>query len=635
MEKSVVSLFKSKAALYGDDVALHARDRNDKFRTTSYAELYRTVSRFGAGLMSIGVSRESHVGIISDNRKEWMIANLAILGIGAVDVPRGSDSTGDEITYILNHSDSRVSIVEDKVQLEKILAAKDRLPLLETIIVIDKTDVKGDGCREGGCTIYAFEEILAKGEASLFANPDLFDREVEKTEGEDLATIIYTSGTTGEPKGVMLTHANFLHQITAPLEHIDVRRGDVFLSVLPVWHAFERSVEYIALFAGCSLVYSKLIGKVMLADMEAARPTIFPSVPRIWDLVRTGVYKNVREQGGIKYIMFRLFIAIGSAHASMLTMARGLVPRFTKRSRILDFCISIIPLVFLTPFKLLGDVLVFKKIKEKLGGRFKFGISGAGALPSYVDKFFAGCGILLLEGYGLTEAAPIVSVRIDSAPVPGTIGPPLPGVEAKILDANGNVLLPGKKGILFVKGPNVMKGYYKRDDETKKVLSDDGWLNTGDLAMMTWNGELAIMGRVKETIVLLGGENVEPGPIEDVVLQSEYISQVVIVGQDMRSLGALVIPNKDAVEQYAKHMNISFKTFDELIGSNEIYELIRKEIGDRINAQKGFKPFERIAKIRIINAEFRQGIEITHTLKLKRDVISDKFKKDIEALFKQ
>ncbi len=633
MEQSIVTLFRAKANVYSKDPALHVKDKSDKYRQISYAELYELVSAFGAGLADTGVTRGTHVGIVSDNRKEWLIANLGILGIGGVDVPRGSDSTEDEIAYIFSHGDCPLCLVEDEAQLAKLLSVKDRLPMLATVIVMDEDFTTNPERDTRGTTVIRFDDILAKGRRALAVDPRRFEEESGKTTGDDLATIIYTSGTTGEPKGVMLTHSNFLHQIRAPLRHLDVRRGDVFLSVLPVWHAFERSAEYIALFAGCSLAYSKLIGKVMLADIEAIRPTIFPSVPRIWELVRNGIYKKVREEGAFKFGIFRFFVWIGGLHSDFLTMARGLCPQFKKRSRILDLIVSSIPLLLLTPFKLLGDLLVFNKIKLKLGGRFKFGISGAGALPPYVDKFFAGCGILLLEGYGLTEAAPICSVRMDRAPVPGTIGPILPEMEAKVVDANGNLLGPGKKGVLFVKGPNVMKGYYKRPDETDKVLTKDGWLNTGDLVIMTHKGELSIRGRAKETIVLRGGENVEPSPMEDVILQSEYINQVMIVGQDQRSLGALVTLNRDIVEQYAKNKGVRFEGFEELTKTQEINDLVRSEIASRINMQKGFKPFERIAKFRILDTEFIKGVEMTHTLKLRRDVIAEKYKKELESLF--
>jgi long-chain acyl-CoA synthetase len=632
MEKSIVALFKKKVEIYSTLPALHEKNKDNLFKQISYEELFSRVSQFGAGLLDIGVKRYDHIGIISENRKEWIIANLGILGIGAIDVPRGTDSTKNEIAYILEHAECELSLVENGSQLDKILSILDSIPSLKRIIVLD-TEYSGESNRINGIEIITFGELLNKGKVRLQNSPDLFDIEIEKTEPGDLATLIYTSGTTGEPKGVMLTHANFLHQIRAPLEYLDIRKGDIFLSVLPIWHAFERTVEYVAIFAGCSIVYSKLIGKVMLADMVAVKPTIFPSVPRIWELVQSSIYKKVRSDGMFPFIIFKFFVWTCYMHSYLYTMARGLLPRFSPRNKIIDFILSLLPLIFLTPFRMLGDLLVFKKIKEKLGGNFRFGISGAGALPPHVDNFFAACGIKLLEGYGLTEAAPICSVRKNKAPVPNTIGSILPEMEAKIIDENGNKRAPGNKGTLFVKGPNVMKGYYKKPEETEKILSPDGWLNTGDLAIMSYDGELKIMGRTKETIVLMGGENVEPGPIEDIILESEFISQVVIVGQDQKSLGALVIPNREALEQFAALRSIDFSNYDSLLEMPVIQDLIRDEINSRINTRKGFKLFEKISKFKIMSKEFVQGEEITHTLKLRRTVIYEKYKKEIDFLF--
>jgi long-chain acyl-CoA synthetase len=237
---------------------------------------------------------------------------------------------------------------------------------------------------------------------------------------------------------------------------------------------------------------------------------------------------------------------------------KGLYPQFTRRFRLVDFLMGIIPFLLLWPLQALGSILVFKKIKQKLGGRFRFTVSGGGALPPHVDKFFGAAGILLLEGYGLTETTPVVSVRLQKHPVAGTIGPLLAELDVKLLDPEtAKPVGPGKKGVIHVKGPNIMKGYYNRPDKTAEVLSSDGWLNTGDLGMQTFKGELKIIGRVKETIVLLGGENVEPVPIEDKILECGAIDQVMVVGQDQKFLAALVIPNQEAVEKWAQGQGIT------------------------------------------------------------------------------
>ena len=633
MIDTISKLFRDFSVNKGDLEALLSKDKSGVFQPTTWRMLYEVASRFGAGLLSLGAKKPDHIGIISDNRKEWIVADLGILGIGCADVPRGSDSTAVEISYILKHADCSITLVENQVQMDKVLVVKGSLPGLKTIIVMDP-DYQQTSATQTGVRILTFQEILDRGGDYLKKNPDCFETLINASEPADLVTIIYTSGTTGEPKGVMLTNANYMHQIKAPLVPLEIVEGDIFLSVLPIWHSYERALEYVAFFAGCTLAYSKPISQVLMDDMAKVRPTIFPSVPRIWEKVKQGIYRKVAEEGGVKKILFDFFVRIGSAHSRLHTMFRGLKPQFKKRYRIFDAVISVVPLILLTPLNLLGQALVFSKLKKRLGGRFKFGVSGGGALPKHVDEFFAAAGILLLEGYGLTETSPIVSARESRKPVPQTIGPPLPEVLVRVVDENGNTLGPGEKGVLHIKGPNIMLGYYKRPEETSKTISEDGWLNSGDLAMLTHRGEIKILGRVKETIVLLGGENIEPTPIEDTICESAYIDQVMVVGQDQRHLGALVVPNQQSIEEYAHSFGIGFNGYEALLADENINHLVMDEINARINPKKGFKLFERIHKAKLLAKVFEPGDEMTHSLKLKRNVIEEKYVKEIMALFK-
>lgn len=634
-EDTVVKVFRAVAEKLPKEDALMSKDGSGVFQTLSFEEFFRLAGRFGAGLMASGVQRGDHVGIISDNRKEWILANIGILGIGAVDVPRGSDTMPDEARYILQHSDCAVSLVENEEQLRKILSRKADLPLLKTLIVIDEAFDKASFSQGGslGVEILTFAEIMARGEAVLSHNPEAFRKEVDRGTSTDLATLIYTSGTTGEPKGVMLTHANFLHNLRTIPKAVHIGPEDIFLSVLPVWHSFERTVEYFVLSRGTALAYSKPIGKIMLADMEKVRPTAMASVPRIWDGVRSAVIRNATEHGGIKAALFRFFVSVGQSRALLKSLVTGLYPQFRRRIRALDFLIAILPFLLLTPIHALGNLLVFGKVKAKLGGRFRFTVSGGGALPPHVDKFFQAVGVLLLEGYGLTETAPVVSVRLLAKPVFGTIGPLLAEMEMKVLDENGRPVPPGRKGVIHLKGPNVMKGYYKRPDKTAEVLSADGWLNTGDLGMVTYRGELKIIGRVKETIVLLGGENVEPVPIEDAILESDFIDQTIVLGQDQKFLAALVVPNQEALEKYASHQEISYVTREDLIENPQIIEHILDEINSRVCAARGFREFERVFRFKMITKHFEVGRELSAKQSIKRDVINQIYKKEIAALF--
>ena len=619
-----------------DAVAVLSKDAEDTFQPTTFQALLAEVATVAAGLAANGVARGDHVGLICDTRKEWLLIDQALLGLGAVDVPRGSDSTGDEIAYILGHADCKTTCVENAAQLAKLAGIKERLPELATAIVLDTAELTAAARQQAqghGLNVLTLEDLVRAGGKQ--GQPEvLFRAEAAKGTPDDVATIIYTSGTTGEPKGVMLTHANFVYQIDAIPDSVPIGPGDMLLSVLPVWHSYERIIEYAALFSGAGIAYSKPIREVMLADLVAANPTYFPTVPRIWEGVRAGVYRNVEHEGGVKAALFKFFIAVGSAHSKLLRLMHGRSPRFTVQSPARDVLLALLPLILLTPFALLGKVLVFSKITARLGTRFKAGISGAGALPGYVDDFFAAAGILVLEGYGLTEAAPVVSVRKLDHPVSATVGPPITGTEVRIVKEDGNTARPGERGVIHVRGPQVMKGYYKRPGDTAGVLSSDGWLDTGDIGTVTVTGEIQITGRAKDTVVLLGGENVEPEPIEDLVRQSEYIEHVMVVGQDQRFLGALVVPNVETVAPWAAARGVDGDDLATLAASSEVQSLIQDEVQSRVNARNGFKSFERIARIAVLDQPFDVGDQLTHTLKMRRHVISAQNEQRIADLFK-
>ncbi len=636
MEQTVVRCIRATAQRQPDVVALKARDKAGKWQSFTYREFVVLAERFGAGLLGFGVKRGDHVGIISDNRKEWIIADQGILGIGAIDVPRGSDTMPDEMRYILGHADVRVSLAENAEQLKKIASRKADLPQLDTVIVMDE-DFRKDSASGIPKSLKVLEwgEVMECGKQVLAKDPQSYLREVDKGTPEDLVTLIYTSGTTGEPKGVMLTNANYLHNLrTTVPDVIFVDHRDTFLSVLPVWHSFERAVEYIIFYNGCTLAYSKPIGKYMIPDMADIRPTVMASAPRIWEMLHAAIHRNINEEGGIKKALFTFFVKVGQAHQTCTALVRGTFPQFRRRSRVMDFVVGILPFLLLWPLRALGNVLVFSKVKARLGGRFRFTVSGGGALPPYVDRFFGAAGLLMLEGYGLTETTPIVSVRLERHPVAGTIGPALAEQEIKLVDPeSGKAVGPGQKGVIYIKGPNVMQGYYKRPDKTAEVLGKSGFLNTGDLGMMTFKGELKIIGRTKETIVLLGGENVEPVPIEDAILESPYIDQVMVVGQDQKFLGALLVLNEELVEKLAKQKGIPYTAFDDLLESPEVNELLSDEIHSRVSSEAGFRGFERIFRFRMIRKHFEVGVELSGTLKMKRDVIAGIYKKEITAIF--
>ncbi|HAK44440.1 MAG TPA: long-chain fatty acid--CoA ligase [Spirochaeta sp.] len=620
------------SAKYADLNVFLIKDENNDFQPYKHKEFWEELKVFGAGLNGLGVKRGDHIGIISENRKEWIMSDFAIMGLGAIDVPRGCDSTADEVQYILSHADCPVTFAENSTQAEKIISKIDGIPLLKKIILFDF-----DGADKlkipDGLEVISYDDIVELGLPAYEKAPDFFENEVTKGDCEDLATVIYTSGTTGNPKGVMLTHKAFLFQVDRIKPHLNLCAGEIMLSVLPIWHSFERACMYISVFLGLATAFSKPVGAVMMPDMEKIKPHWLTSVPRIWEGVHSAVMRNIKTGSKAKKSLFFFFLFIGEIQTYLYDMFMGMLPQFSKRNRVLESIVSFIPLVLLTPLKKLGDILVFSKLKDKLGGRFKAGISGGGALPSHIDKFFRTVGISVLEGYGLTETAPVLAVRVDTHPVPNTVGPLLEDIDYRVIGKDGAIMPIGHKGELHVKSEQVMKGYYKEPELTAAILKN-GWLNTGDLAVFTHGGEFKILGRSKETIVLRGGENVEPVPIEEKLIQSDFISQIMIVGQDQKFLGALIVPDMEEIENLAIEKNISYVEKEELVINPFVEEHVNQEIQSLVNAKTGFKTFERIYRFKLLSREFEVGVEMTQSLKIRRNEVAKIYKNEIKELFK-
>lgn len=634
--ETLPKLLKKTAEKWPDIYVQMSRENGGSFTGVTYSDCFQLALDFGAGLLNLGLKRGDRIGLLSDNRKEWFQADMGLMSIGLIDVPRGCDASPQDISYILSFTECSICIAENSLVTKKILSVKEEsLPLLKTLILFDRLDDDvSASCKNSSLSVLYFSDIIDQGRLFRKDHPSLVEEELEKGTPDELATLIFTSGTTGIPKGVMLTHRNFFIQLDELRERIWLKPGEKALMVLPVWHVYERSVEYVIFCQGATLCYSKPVGAVMMTDLAEVNPALLPAVPRVFEAIYDAVNRSMKKTGGIVYALYRFFVKVGILHNKIQRSLLRKNPRFGY-----DFIHFKAPFLFilwllLLPLKGLGHILVFKKIQSKLGNSFRGGIAGGGAYPETLDNYFNGIGVKIVEGYGLTETAPIITVRPMDNPIFGTIGKPLRGIQARIVDENGNVLGKCKKGILEIKGDNVMKGYYKRPELTAKVLSEDGWLNTGDIAVTTITGEIILKGRVKDTIVLRGGENVEPLPIEQAIMQSPAIKTVVVTGQDQRVLTCLIVPDKDEILSFAAENNLSAENYSELLKTEEVYKFLQNEISSRINKKNGFRPFEIINKFTILEKHFEVGKELSSKQDISRFKICEIYKKEIEAMYK-
>jgi long-chain acyl-CoA synthetase len=635
MEQTLPLMLRARAKEYPDIIIQYYKDKEGKYRSVTYRQFYEDVCFLAAGLMEMGVRRGDRIGLIADNRQEWMVTDFAILSAGAADVPRGGDITAQELTYILSFTACEIVFAENQKQVKKILSCKAELPALTTLITFDPVDSETEAAASSaGVNVLYFAGVIAMGQKRENIQVGGAEAEMDKGGSEDIASIIFTSGTTGEPKGVMLMHRNFLCQLPAFILFFELKPGDIWLSMLPVWHVYERLIEYSIFYYSTTIAYSKPIASILMDDFQAIRPHWMVSVPRVWEAIMDGINRNVKSKGGFTKKMFDLAVSVSMVYTYFKDMTFGLLPNFHGRIRALDFCLGFLPWLLLLPVRGLSKIIVFKKILAGFGGRFKAGISGGGSLPARVDLFFNSIGIRLQEGYGLTETAPLLSVRQYRRSRRGTIGQVLPNTEVKIADNKGKSLPPGRNGIIFAKGNQVMKGYYQKPEATAAVLSEDGWFNTGDIGMITHDNELRITGRAKDTIVLRGGENVEPVPIECKLRESPYIQQCMVVGQDQKYLAAIVIPWQQTIMDFAEENAIPIVDYELLLQQPEINELIASEVSDRVSPKTGFKPFERVYKFVLLSKSFEAGKELSGKGELLRHRIMALYAKEIHRLFK-
>lgn len=635
MYKTLPQMIYKKSQDFPELNIQFSKNTEGTFLPTTYKDFVKTMLDFSAGLLAIGEKEYSNIGLICDNRKEWLVCSMGIMATKSRDIPRGSEATIKDLSYILSFAECKTVVTENKILFNRILECKNELPALQNIIIINPSDIDLSNPKATGLNIFSYDEILAKGSKFRQNNPNKIEEIMLSGNEDDSATIIFTSGTTGTPKGVELTHKNFLCQVEDISKRLPLKQGNKALCMLPVWHVYERELEYFLLYVGVALCYSKPAISMLLADMKKVSPQFMATVPRIWDGIYNAIYKNIKSTKKGAGIFFTIFTWAATSLKSLRNIIYNRCKYFRKRTIFYHIFSKFlyIPVIFLYPLRWLGDMFYFQRVRNMLGGKFQIGMSGGGSLPLKLDKFFNSIGIKLVEGYGLTETAPICCIRNAKRSILGTIGKIMPYCQAKVVHRNGIECKPGEKGVLYIKGPNVMKGYYKQPELTAEVISEGEWFNTGDLVIKTYNGEIIVKGRQKDTIVLRSGENVEPLPIEDKLSESIYISQAVVVGQDENCLGALIIPDLDNICQYAKQQNINFSDKKQLLKDEEIKKLIYKEMERLINTKNGFKPFEKVGKFIFLDKPFEVGVELSPKQGIIRYKINELYKAKISLMY--
>ncbi len=565
----------------------------------SSKEFFERIRDVSLGLGAIGVVPGDRVVIMSESRPEWLTADLAILARGAVTVPIYPTLSPQQARYILQDCAAKVAIVSTRDQLDKIQTIRHELPSVAAVVLID------EWTESDSPSVMSFEALAARGHQRMTgewgAGREFRDGARGVRTGA-LATIIYTSGTTGEPKGVMLSHANIVSNLKAGADVLRLSQDDVALSFLPLSHAFERTVSYIYLFSGVTITFAESFDTIG-RDIAAVRPTLLTGVPRVFEKLQARIMEKGLSEEGIKRKIFRWAIRAGAARGRAQLRGRSAGPIGSIQAA-------------------LADRLVFTKIRENLGDRIRYLISGSAPLSPPVAEFFHGIGLPILEGYGLTETAPVLTVNPPHRPRVGTVGPALPNVELKIAE----------DGEILARGPNIMLGYYNKPEATTDVLRD-GWFHTGDIGTIDEHGYLTITDRKKDLLVTSGGKKIAPQPIEAILKRSPIVSEAVLLGDRRKYAAALIVPDFAALERRLKELGRPPAPRSELPSRDDVRALYQ-EIIDGLNRE--LAQFERIKKIAILAREFSvESGELTPTLKVKRKVVEERYRDVIEALYQE
>ena len=625
-------LFQQWVARYADEPALSSKV-DGVFTSITYRELERRAQALALAFVEVlGVRKGELVALVCNNRPEWMVCSLAIHLAGAADVPRASDTPPDILDAILKHAEPAVAILEDPAQLEK---ARGALPKLRAAVLVDVTaDAPDDAAAGGPCRLHSLADLLARGEALLEERPGEVERLRAALDPGDLATIIYTSGTTGTPKGVALTHANYLLNLRE-IPHLLRMEREPVLSFLQPWHAYERQVQLMSLSVGCCMHYGSILS--LRGDLKAVRPVAIATVPELWVTLYKGVFQKIDAQKESRRRLARWLVArsLGSARARRVLSGREpLLRRQGAGARAAAYAGALVEAAVLWPVHALADRLVFSEVRAGLGGCMRFPVVGGGPLPDTVDEFFDAAGLPLLEGYGMTEAIVVMALREPFHRVLKSAGHIIPGMDHRIVAEDGRPCGPGQSGRLYVRGPNIMQGYYKDPALTAEVVDADGWLDTGDLARTYADGSIRVLGRLDDTIVLLNGKNVNAPYLENELRASEWIERAVVVGAGRPYVAAFVAPSRTHLQELGRKLGLEAAEPEALIEDERVKEHYLGVVTGISADGRRFASYERVQRVRLWLEEFRIGRELSQTLKLRRQEFSRLYSAEIEDLYR-
>ena len=591
--------------LYRHAIARNSGDllnfkQGGSWRVMSASEFSSLVRISTMGLYALGVRSGDHVGLLSENRHEWTIADLAVLNAGAADVPIYATQAPKQVSYILNDASVEVLFISDQNQYDRVREALNNCSKLRVIITFDPVNAPSG-------KVMSFDDFLNWGRAADQAEPGIYDTLQSGIRPESLATLIYTSGTTGDPKGVMLNHGNLVSNALTNSAVAQLTESEVGLTFLPFSHIFERITIYMYLYSGMKIFYAQSIDTVA-QDMISARPNFMTSVPRLFEKIYARAMEKAEEGGKAKAAIAQWAVNVGRMWAKKVTYGEK-------------------PGMYLGLQRLIADRLVFSKWRDAMGGRIRALVSGGAALAPDLGYVFYGAGLPIYQGYGMTESSPTITTNRPGVNRIGSVGKPIPGVKVRIAE----------DGEILCSGPNVMKGYYNRAEESAATLekTPDGlvWLHTGDIGYVDTDGFLFITDRKKDLIKTSGGKYVAPQVIENAVKRSRYVNQVMVIGDDRKFPAALIVPNFEILRNYAQQNGIDYQDTSDLIKNPAIVRLIESDV-DRFTSD--LSHYEKLKAVMLLDRELSiENGELTPTLKVKRRVVTDKLKKQIDQLYKE